>query len=518
MQGGPTMPDCGACESPYSRDEGDPPEPAESSETGLPCQAAGGMGHSAKRLLWNCTLMSVCFAWAEGAVAAILAVSASLIDRDLNATAGLVLYGFFAAGSLVAPAVTARLGLKQSLVAGLVGFSMFTASFVHPVAEVMYPAAAFSGVMGAVLWTAQGSYFTINALEYTAALEREGKVVASSPSEADRSPRSATSCTLKSVEEQNRHSIGIMSGVFATVFPLALTTCKLLSSLVQQWDSQHAVELIYSIYTTLAVVSAAGMGCILPMDASRYLTSTQRFASLWDDLTATVAVLRDRRLLLLIPANAIFGLAAGYFPVMMTPLAADTHGKQHVGYLYAVAGAASFVLASVYSWMSSRIPLGRVGVMLWGALQYILLFAALVWWTPTSLAGLYGLWILYGSANTVWQGTCMALFADYWQATPTAAFANLKLHSGVASFVAYALFPRHGSLKTNALWCFAVACVSFVGIIGAALSHRRREAEAQQAAADVRAPAGDVATPSLEEVGGALLIPGWQALLLPAHV
>ena len=68
----------------------------------------------------------------------------------------------------------------------------------------------------------------------------------------------------------------------------------------------------------------------------------------------------------------------------------------------------------------------------------------------------------YGAGVAVWQGTCMALFADLWRGRQSApAFAALKMQSGAASAVAFFVFPSL-SAKQAAVPCMACAALGLV--------------------------------------------------------
>lgn len=60
----------------------------------------------------------------------------------------------------------------------------------------------------------------------------------------------------------------------------------------------------------------------------------------------------------------------------------------------------------------------------------------------------------------------MAIFADYWQATP-AAYANLKLHSGLASAIAFFTFPLMGDRHIGLVCAGTVA----IGIVTYLMAH-----------------------------------------------
>eukprot|EP00754_Rhynchopus_humris_P042767 Rhum_TRINITY_DN2744_c0_g1::Rhum_TRINITY_DN2744_c0_g1_i1::g.8073::m.8073 len=511
--------------------------------------------YSSKRLLWNGILFSNAFAWAEGTLTAILALSAVLVDKDLYAESGVLLYACFSVGTLIAPTVVHYLGLKPSLVAGLLGFSMFAASFVHPTAYVMKPAACINGLCGSFLWTAQGVYFTNNAYLHTKSTLRE----------------SAEQGEHVNPRVQFKHSVGLMSGIFAGVFPFALAACKLVAALILDVNKDDGTLIVYILYTTIAVLATAAMCFVLPLKnlkaaanmaprrrlsrlmpsdvipppppaaspdavvgsddgaprASRASRNSMLFTRsegctatageapalgstphgddppadtvvvetpavppaptepqqptgeedgelkgwpfLRQNLLSTFSLLIEWKMLLMIPTNIVFGLTAGYFPVLITPMIHKHHNKGVAGLMYAMSGGVAFLLAFPYGYVSNRFTYGRAIVMIWGAMSYAGIFTFLALNEANSIESFLLIFTLYGSGNTVWQGTCMAVFADYWGKDPAPAFANLKLHSGVATTLAYACFPKtsltSAEIAKIILVCDAVAIVLYLATV-----------------------------------------------------
>eukprot|EP01061_Rhynchopus_euleeides_P017138 TRINITY_DN28563_c0_g1_i1.p1 TRINITY_DN28563_c0_g1~~TRINITY_DN28563_c0_g1_i1.p1 ORF type:complete len:585 (+),score=157.22 TRINITY_DN28563_c0_g1_i1:87-1757(+) len=468
---------------------------------------------SSHRALMNGILFSNCFAWAEGTVTAILALSSVLVDEDLYARSGRMLYVGFCIGTFFGPWVTGRLGLKHTLVLGLVGFSLYAASFIYPSDVAMQVAASLSGLFGSFLWTAQGVYFTSNA-----AMHAEGKVY-----EARTRGRSI----VPSI--QFKHSIGLMSGIFAGVFPFAMAACKLAASFILEVNESRGPTVIYILYASIAVLCTIGMAFVIPLKpikknrrfedpvdrrstvltgsrpsvdslaeaaaaasshlgdaedppmipnasmlsdlsegAAEYADKTTCL-SVWNGVVKMLRLSIDPVMLLMAPTNIAFGLMAGYFPLVVTKLVSDEHGKDLAGYLYALSGGAAFLLAFPYGYVSNRFHFGRCAVMLWGAASFA--GAMVTFWQAEvrSIWAFAALFILYGSGNTVWQGTCMAVFADYWHQNAAPAFALLKLQSGFATAVAYFVFPKtsftHSELALQILIIIACGSVTYLATV-----------------------------------------------------
>jgi hypothetical protein len=226
-----------------------------------------------RRLFLNCVLMSLCFAAVEGVVVAILALSAALIDHQLFSTSCGLLYSAFAAGNIMSPMVTRKLGLKRSLVAGMIGFTVYALAFVYPRPYTIIPGAGISGLFGSLVWTAQGAYFAENARLYTIAMK--GKIT---PDEA----------------------LATLAGLFAAIFPFVLTACKVTSSLVFMFYEGDAPLLLYSIYAAIAALATVGMSFILPLEDQKAKAAALDPPSTCQLLCATLNMLVSDPLMMLL--------------------------------------------------------------------------------------------------------------------------------------------------------------------------------------------------------------------------
>ena len=97
-----------------------------------------------------------------------------------------------------------------------------------------------------------------------------------------------------------------------------------------------------------------------------------------------------------------------------------------------------------------------------------------------SRSAIGALFVAYGVGVASWQGTCMAFFGEAFPGEAALpAFAALKLHSGLASAIAFFVLP-HVRPAAAAAACVLTALVGFAAYLGA-------EARARSAAARRRA-------------------------------
>ena len=83
-----------------------------------------------RRLLRNGLLMSSAFAGLEGCVIASINLSAALFSPDLASDVNAMLFACFAIGTLVAPHIVHRAGLKRSMVISMAVYALYLLPFV----------------------------------------------------------------------------------------------------------------------------------------------------------------------------------------------------------------------------------------------------------------------------------------------------------------------------------------------------------------------------------------------------
>ena len=471
----------------------------------------------AKRLFWNGMLFSACFAGLEGCVAACVALSSAIVPKGLAATVNATLYLCFALSTFAAPQIVSYFGPRRAMLISMTLYGLYLLAFLLPSPPLIIPAAAVGGIAGAVLWTAQGEYFTLNSLAYAAA------------------------CGQTASAAENR-AISLFAGVFATLFQVCLVLAKplaavLLSAQPDRPQLPFVAFLVISAACTAGMTATRSLGsrerrgacnlggtavnvaasrpplatvCAGPstlsadsscsrVDGSKYAPSAGRGASsgrqpgpaastphlemptsaatlLRSQAPSLCAMLLDERMLLLTPTNAAFGMATGLFPAKVTVLVKDALGVADAAWMYSIAGVTAAVLAAVFALMARRFRHGRFAAMVLGACGFGAGSGALLLCDAGNADGGSGsgsglgsdacpqlrsrrmlllLFVGYGCGLAAWQGSCMALVAEMHKQTPRAAFAHLKLTSGLVSFHAFLLFP-HVSMRIAAGYTFAV--------------------------------------------------------------
>ena len=457
-------------------------------------------------LLRNGLRFSSAFAVNEGALLAVIALSAALVDPAVAALGNALLYLAFSLGCVASPAVVRRLGLRRSLLLGTSAYTLYVAAYIVPTAATVPPAALVAGAAGAVLWTAQGAYFAHNGRLFARARAADGDTEA--------------------------RGVTLFATMFAVLFPAVVSAFKAASSLLLLL-THGATPPVYIALALAALASVAVMSGVMPLeeehatgagpDASLAAPAEQAqpppgafsgahgantaatgcmsllhrsVAAVADALRELAVAHCDATLLLMAPTNVAFGLCTAFFPYTVTILAKDALGAAAVGWLYAAANVVSALAAAAFGMAAQRWTGSRPAIFAMGAGAFAgaagAVFGAGA--AAPSRAALFALFCAYGVGVAVWQGTCMAFFGDAFpgrKALP--AFAALKLHSGLSSAIAFFVLPS-APPRAAAAACVAAALLGFATYLGAearvradmAMRHERAEGSDESSTSELQ--------------------------------
>lgn len=414
--------------------------------------------------------MCACFSAGEACLASVIVLTGASLDGDatIAALSNSSLYLSFVVASLFAPAVLEWLGSdRRALAIGLVGVSSYGAAKVSSLGLLHLLGATAAGASGALLWTAEGSF-----LSKLAAID------------AACEPRRALSASTSQ-----------LAGILATSLPCALTAAKLLASavLIPLGHARATLRWLFATYAALGLLAAACLGLLVtnPEERASARAGLAPAAPCKERSSLARTGLRIRETLarnctaemaLLIPNNVAFGLATGNMPMYGSRIVVAAMGAGHIGWLFALSGLLSAAAAAANASLSSRC--GRAVSTTTGALAFAatgLLSAWLSTQLPldqpsahleprglrearASVPLIVLMFLLYGYGMAVWQGTTMAVFAERFSDDPPVGFANLKLHSGLASAFAFYAFHRLGAVVAGyscAAWAL-LGSVSFL--------------------------------------------------------
>jgi hypothetical protein len=518
----PPTPDAPAADEPHAA-------PAGAELSPLPQSPPGAEQPSARALLRNGVRMSAAFAVNEGALLAVISLSAALVDPSVAALGNGLLYLSFSLGCIASPSLVRRLGDRTALVIGTSAYAAYVAAYIAPSSVTIPPAALAAGGCGALLWTAQGRYFTRNAHRYAHAqrLEAAG---AEAPAEGAEDAAAAAAASSRAVT--------LFATMFAVLFPAVVAAFKAATSAALA-ATRGATPPVYAGLAAAALASVFAMSRVMDLrdndddgadgsdahvagDGGAAAREARRRAKppaassgggggaggaracvlgVWGAAVASLRELRaahrEPTLLLMAPTNIAFGLCTAFFPYTVTLLAKDSLGAAAVGWLYALANVIAALAAAAFGVLLARAPGARpvifgVGAAAFGGAAAAVFAAAPPPAPPLAAPPLAALFVAYGVGVAVWQGTCMAFFGQAFTGhAALPAFAALKLHSGLTSALAFFILPS-APPRAAAAACVAAAAGGFAAYCAAEARVRRQAARASvgDAAAEAEAGAG----------------------------
>jgi len=78
-----------------------------------------------------------------------------------------IIYIVFACANWLAPSVVSVVGPKYSMVIGGITYTLYLATFIHPLTWTLYTASVIIGIGAAIIWTGQGNFLTLNSDDMT---------------------------------------------------------------------------------------------------------------------------------------------------------------------------------------------------------------------------------------------------------------------------------------------------------------------------------------------------------------
>ena len=214
----------------------------------------------------------------------------------------------------------------------------------------------------------------------------------------------------------------------------------------------HAWAIVFAIYTIVSVLAC--MGIVFTHEFPREEDEEGTGESVFSKLFAATRLLNsDPKMKYMIPLNATFGAALAFMGSFVNGQVVHfSHKDAFVGELTAIPPAVAALLA---------LMLGRVGqvtgkgpILIGGAVSFAgfagsyLLFPGISKSWTFLIVG----YSLMGFGRATFESTLRATFADFFSHDTDGAFANIILQSGLASALAFFLFP-HFTCKTESDYC-----------------------------------------------------------------
>ena len=450
-----------------------------------------------------------------------------------------VLYLFFSLSSFIAPPIVDYLGAKRTMILAMALYSLYLAAYIVANPILLLINAGIGGTAGACLWVAQGVYFTRNAQAYDAARRAVATparfycigrdsitafagifAVTFQLVTTLAKPTAAVLLTLYPDDRTVLFAVLTAAGAVCTLAMCLVAPMRKTTDDTEQppppslppspppshsqymganGESPSITQTAAPAPQTIGLVDVPIVEANAPPPRPPRNPSTA--AKCCGDRNSNLLLLFcDSNALLITPYNAAFGLSTAFFPSHVTVLTKAVfssggdaaQGAAAVGWMYTIAGLSSAVIAAASAIAAQRFQWARSLTMLLGSAAFsTACFLAALGGKGTeadtgcpdfSTFVLGAMFLCYGLGVAAWQGSCMALIGDLFREDPRAAFAHLKLTSGICSFIGFFTLPLL-SLRRAALVTLATNAFGALGFI--ALLVRRRAEEVSSTRASV---------------------------------
>uniref|UniRef100_A0A7S2CTI9 Uncharacterized protein n=1 Tax=Florenciella parvula TaxID=236787 RepID=A0A7S2CTI9_9STRA len=436
-----------------------------------PRESSGAMPQNlseARKLLINFVTMTVCFSLNHASVTSCIALATSSgLPGNLGSYSVAVLYAcYVVTAMLFSQVIIFYCSQKGSLTGSLAVYALYVASYlVAALVEsdtVKWVAVLFGasigGIGAGVLWTAQGAYYSENARLYALA---------------------------KGVTKEE--ATGYFGSIFACFYLGFEVLLKIIGSVVGLYATGDAAKYaIYILYTAIAIGSTVGMTTVRNMRAEDTVggdgVTIEKIDMTKKVLSALKLLFTNAKCALMVPTNFAFGFAAAFITAyiqgsVVSPVYSDDgHTDDEVADSQSQHDARVLLYSSIAVGVATAMSMpffylkkqaGTAVVMVLGAICFV--FVAAMSYALDDGELRHALWIVYivyGCGRSIWESTTKAVFADFFPDDPQAAFANIVLQSGLASTVAFFVFPDLSPLQKEVILgvtatlgaiCFSIA-------------------------------------------------------------
>lgn len=358
-------------------------------------------------------------------------------EGNLGSVSMGIVYVSFTVFAATAAAVVRGLGSRGALVLGTSGYALFILANLIPTWGTMVPASIYLGFTSSIMWVGQGTYLTSAAFSH------------------------ATENKLNDGQVLGRFN-GEFWGMFASTQVIGNLISLVLLSNDKAGGGAEEKNLLFTVFLACTVVGIVLMCLLSRRDENR--GGNHEFPEhsfLWDMSKSAVAPLADRRMLLLAPLLAYYGLQKAFvWAVFTKSIVTPVLGVAGVGgamALYGTSGVVSSLVAGrlttgLYSstLIVSAGAFLQAGVLVWLLLFYSPIGGVLGSAAPLLAGAVWG--VGDGILNTQLSALIGLLFKD-----KEAAFALGKMWQAAATAAVFFLSP--GATLQGMLAAVAAALV-----------------------------------------------------------
>jgi len=429
---------------------------------------------SARRTLWNFTLMSILFSANHGSVVSCMGLATAQLGSTGAIQSGILFFCYTASALLGSTYVTKRAGSRQALVYGMGLYCVYVGCFwlaTLATSQVMvkmfaWGGAAVGGVGAGFLWTAQGAYYAACAEEHARQLNQSVELSTSS-----------------------------LAGIFAFLYLTEEVLLRLLSTFLLE-SGAASWETIFGVYTCVAFLSVVPMPFLRDYRSVDSGDDNESLSSIFDKATVAGKLLvRDPKMKYMIGLNAVFGFTSAFLGSYVNgevlPVALNDENGKMIGVLTSWTAFCAAGCSLLFGRVASIT--GKGPILIAGGLSFLMVVLPFLI-KPDAHAynfdSLFFVYTMQGVGRATFEGTLKATFADFFSYEKEGAFGNIIIQNGLAGAIGYFLTfsllcdepskycieYRNGSLHDVLTFELIVVCSAVIGVLGyvrAATIHRR---------------------------------------------
>lgn len=395
------------------------------------------------------------------------------LQSSLNAENGMgvislsVIYGAIILSSMFLPPIMIKnLGCKWTIVLSMGCYVAYSFGNLAPGWPSLMTTSAILGMGGSTLWSAKCTYLTISG-------NRQGQ----------------------KLNKKGQDLINQYFGIFFFIFQSSAVWGNLMSSLIFGQDTsievpeenlqfcgatscvenftvanstlpaRHLVNTLLGSYIgvgVLAIIFVAVFLDNIDQDLAREFRKNKGNQSFCTTILATFKLLRDPRMLLLIPLTIYSGFEQSFLAGEYTKnYVTCAIGIHYVGFVMICFGASNSLCSFAFGRLAQYT--GRIVLFCLAAATNLGCFLGLLFWEPhpDQMGVFFVISALWGMADAVWQTQTNALYGILFAEHKVAAFANYRIWESLGFVIAFA-YSTFICLSTKIYIALAVLALTMV--------------------------------------------------------
>uniref|UniRef100_A0A914XCW1 UNC93-like protein MFSD11 n=1 Tax=Plectus sambesii TaxID=2011161 RepID=A0A914XCW1_9BILA len=364
-----------------------------------------------------------------------------------------IVYGCLTVGNLVAAPIIAVIGAKVAMIIGSLTYVLFLLSFLYVDSWSLYLVSAINGLGGALLWTGQGNYMTLNSDDFTA---------------------------------------GRNSGIVWAIYQLCLVSGGTFLFIVFQFTDKHfdqsTIRILYSVFAVLGALGVLTFVFLRQPPKQESSSQKEQKHDHVKNILATFKLMFSKDMMILSVMFMYSGIELTFWSgIYSTSLAftnklADVAGNNMLAYNAVAIGLGQIMGGTIFGVFGERTnKFGRYPIVLLGCVTHLLCFALIFINIPTQaaihktddisiispsipLALLCS--ALLGFGDSCWNTQIYSMLATFYKKQSSEGFAVMKFFNCLSACAAFfygskiELRYQLGILAVGALLAF----VCFFGV------------------------------------------------------